>query len=198
MRYREIVEARGASGVSLEEALSGDFAALRSPAFREWFRGSKVVDPQGAPLVCYHGSFVDVQGPWRVFTHFGTAEAASHRANPDGYDLDQIDGPPRIYPVFLRITNPIWYEDDPSEDPEVGPWDALDNLMATVTIDPAEVQAIKAMWRTPSEQTERLAQLFERHGHDGLAYRNRVEDAGSVSWVVFRDDQVWSAFSTGR
>lgn len=44
-----------------------------SPAFRKWFRDSKVVGPDGKPLVVYHGA----QRPDRIGTRFRSSRATS-------------------------------------------------------------------------------------------------------------------------
>ena len=55
-----------------------------SPAFKAWFGQSKVVDKEGRPQVCYHGTsarfdeFKGKRGSHLGF-HFGTAEAANER-----------------------------------------------------------------------------------------------------------------------
>ena len=38
-----------------------EFVPVLNQAFKNWFADSKVVDENGQPLVCYHGSTVDIE-----------------------------------------------------------------------------------------------------------------------------------------
>jgi len=78
-------------------------------AFKRWFRGSKVVDEQGRPLVVYHGTRSDVEiTAFRdsfddgIFFTSDPEYANQYTDRPDG-------GQGAIYPVYLSIQNPyIW------------------------------------------------------------------------------------------
>jgi hypothetical protein len=89
-----------------------------NPAFQAWFKGSKVVDKQGQPLVCYHGTFRD----FATFKHhaFGSAGSGFNRlgfwfdVSPDtanyfaGYHPET--GPAtgaNVKPCFLSIKRPL-------------------------------------------------------------------------------------------
>ena len=101
--------------------------------FKKWFKGSKVVDEQGNPLVVYHGTGVeenfaefDTSGSKKTFASagFGAIEfiGSSFSANPDvaesfitsrkgskiAIKTDERDLPSggRIIPVYLAIKNP--------------------------------------------------------------------------------------------
>jgi GNAT superfamily N-acetyltransferase len=107
-----------------------------NPNFRKWFDGSKVVDAQGQPLRCYHGTRsgedfeeFSVEGP--PYDASGEPLASGSGADPTAYlgahfaQEPRIAGQfampgakdwqkyrydenqsPRIIPVYLRITNP--------------------------------------------------------------------------------------------
>jgi hypothetical protein len=81
-----------------------------------WMGNSKVVDDNGEPLPVYHGTssedeFTELQG----MSHFGTLDAAEQFV-PSSLP----DSPKRIYPVYLRIENPLEIEDsgEPHDDYE--------------------------------------------------------------------------------
>lgn len=114
-------------------------SVIDSPRFKRWFSGSKVVDEDGNPLICYHGT-VSWKGQfkqWRPFTHFGTSRASTD-AIMRRYD-DIIGKNPitpyrsRIYPVFLSIKNPISMDDD--EDLQHGPDQYQMELKTQLLID---------------------------------------------------------------
>jgi ADP-Ribosyltransferase in polyvalent proteins len=93
-----------------------------SPEFTAWFGDSKVVDENGQPLVVYHGtrggpdieSFATRMEKWSgagllsVGVHFGTAPAANERLTQRAGVRPAGD---RVYPVYLRLENPVRVDD---------------------------------------------------------------------------------------
>ena len=90
----------------------------KSPEFKKWFDGSKVVDGNGNPLICYHGTKNDFHtfdlerhGTAHDFGWFGkgfyftsdSKQAAIYAQNDKGYVFKQQG---HIIPVYLKITNP--------------------------------------------------------------------------------------------
>jgi hypothetical protein len=89
--------------------------------FVSWFSNSRVCDPSGKPLVCYHGTFSDFD----TFAHtkdlgLGGAGSGFNRLGfwfdtdprtPNWFaGYDERSGPSRggnVLPVYLRITNPL-------------------------------------------------------------------------------------------
>ena len=47
-------------------------------------------------------------------------------------------------------------------------------------------------------KTQRLIRFFEQDGYDGIVYYNEHEDVGSSSYIIFRKEQVFPAFSTEK
>ena len=87
----------------IDKNIARDFAvAEQSPRkdFHDWFKHSIVKTEEGAPLAVFHGTST-VFDPEDMFalSHFGTARAAHYR-------LRDI-GTPVVYPVFLRLENPL-------------------------------------------------------------------------------------------
>lgn len=85
-----------------------------TPAFRDWFRDSKVVDDQGRPLVVYHGTnknISEIKSPGRG------KPAGWFAANPELANLFTGGGRQNmgkggkkggvVYPVYLSLQNPV-------------------------------------------------------------------------------------------
>lgn len=80
-----------------------------TPAFKNWFGKSKVVDQDGKPLVVYHGSSAD----FTVFSHrFGYRNGAaegrgfyftSDKNKAEGYKTDNG----KLFEVYLRLQKPL-------------------------------------------------------------------------------------------
>ena len=70
-----------------------------STAFDSWFKGSKIVDSKGKPLVCYHGTtqeFNQLHIPEHGVAYFTPAKGYSY-----------IERSPNVYPVYLAIKKPF-------------------------------------------------------------------------------------------
>lgn len=91
---------------------------VRTTAFKAWFgdwefnadQASKVVDDNGEPLVCYHGSY-------QQFEAFNLSTTSNNTGNDGHYgagayfSIDQLEAETYgscIYPVFLSISNPVY------------------------------------------------------------------------------------------
>jgi len=115
-------------GLSLQ---SSDYIPqTHTPAFRQWFGQSKVVDEAGLPLVVYHGTGSDFSvfkpseggtlGGGMYFTSSPekASEFAQHKAAPDivdtddgGFELVETDQSAAVMPVYLKMENPIYARD---------------------------------------------------------------------------------------
>lgn len=89
-----------------------------TPAFRNWFGNSKVVDENGAPRVMYHGTASDITKfyPNQFFTF--SPKAATTYALKEQYEQDtRFDGESdeiqgaNILPVYIKAENIAQYED---------------------------------------------------------------------------------------
>lgn len=83
----------------------------RTPAFKRWFKGSKVVDENGEPLVVYHGTNAE-----KDFTAFDSKEASipgtyfftPHAEYAGGWaGQKRITPNARVLPTFLSLKNPL-------------------------------------------------------------------------------------------
>lgn len=104
--------------------------AISSPEFLDWFRGSKVIDDAGLPLVVYHGTgdSFDAFDPERSGRNYfstgghrgfffssrpGTASVYAEKVagaylNPDDPEAACFgDGTANIMPAYLHLQNPV-------------------------------------------------------------------------------------------
>jgi hypothetical protein len=123
----------------------------------------------GGEIKAFHGTNADVDS-FRPLTHFGSAKAAKQRLN------DKYKGNGNIIPVTLSMKNPLRVSDIEASDEasllnsiKAGKYPRLDLRTANSR---GVVEALKAA------------------GHDGLVYKNNMEDRGADSYVNLTPDQV--------
>ena len=190
-------------------------ADFKSPAFKAWFKKSKVVEPDGTPAVVYHGT--NSLGDFQVFRqnndighHFGTAKAANDRLDfrddqevdneyLGGTKMQQKFGGQRIYPVYLSIQKPF-------EMPDMGHWepnDVVEQLeeqgFITGEDDKRYRKEIMAVLTTGyrARGMEAARKLLQKLGFDGIRYQNESEDQGSTSWIALDPRQIKSIHNRG-
>ena len=184
---------------------AGTLFQTETPEFKQFFDGSKVADPEGKPLVVYHGtaSVVDKDGkPARFMSpaygdgfeefseflpnsHFGTAKAAQHRysnQSPTAYYGQHTPGL-RVYPVYLSIKNPLRVSDAAASEEA--------SLLGEIIRSQKEGKLTEIDLDTA--RNEGAYKAVEKAGYDGLVYRNLIEDPGNDSWVAFKPEQIKSA-----
>ena len=167
---------------------------VESPAFRDWFRGSKVVDANGRPLLCYHGTRGDFGDDYYPLSHFGTLGAATERLSGWGGELAPYGDDANIRPVYLRIRNP--YQTVDNDGDESYAIHVLGELLQKRKIAKPLHDRLVYNYESVPDLEEEFVQIMQGLGHDGLVYRNNWEEAGSVSWVIFDPAQVWPLFRT--
>jgi hypothetical protein len=166
-------------------------AVTQTPAFRNWFGKSRVVDEGGKPLVRYHASSNEWEGDSfrrrkpaggkaSLGYHVGTARAAEERIQPAVDELNLFSWSrhcPHTIPVYVRIENPLRLRD-------IGSWH-----------DPQWVlQALsEARVRVESVTLHAITRELKLMGYDGIVYKNNCEDVGSDSWIAFDPGQLKSA-----
>jgi hypothetical protein len=182
-------------------------ADLEVPAFKAWFRKSKVVDDLGQPAVVYHGTAA--REDFEVFRqfndighHFGTSQAANDRIVSKQRDDRYKDDPGRVYPVYLSIQKPLHLDDAGTWEPEGIARELLKNyerptrLVNQGEISPDDYNNI-AMKTDRQAKMSELVKVLKRLGYDGIRYRNSAEDPTSVSWIAFSPGQIKSTFNRG-
>jgi hypothetical protein len=176
-------------------------------AFRRWFGNSQVVNDWGEPMVVYHGTNREVR-KFNPGSHFGTARAANERIkhlNDFDHEVGRDNRSYRMYPVYLKIENPLVMPDlvsvspkdyvtypagttfIPDEDFRMLSWESIDNydlreyLLGSGHINFDEFESVD------------VYDALSSRGYDGIMYQNDIEDKGSTSWIIFDSNQVKSA-----
>lgn len=151
---------------------------IDTPAFREWFGESKVVDAEGKPLRVYHGTstpsftkFKPQRGGWSggFGMWFGSDPEIANQFAKQRF----ADQGAAVYPVYLAINNPMVYEG----------WAAF-------------TEAARATGKTDIGEMQRsLRNSLIRRGHDGVVIRGSDTDMGGSrdDWVAFKSTQIKSA-----
>lgn len=190
---------------------------LQNPKFINWFKGSKVVDKQGKPLVCFHGTS-NVFDSFKILSHFGTSLAASEFT---GSAYTWKGEPFNVTPVYLSIKNPAKIEDRTNSHKYLGidlwqlnlltydelkkcyPKDVIlyiDRIIEHCKnrdLDHTKVAIGRIMYNySPNVilDEKELLKIMKSKGYDGFYYKNLAEDKGSISWIVFDPNQVWPIY----
>lgn len=212
--FSDILGANNPNYVSLEEAVAN---------FDRWFQGSKVVDENGDPLLCYHGT------PTGGFTVFNTIEGVdkktkwqllfgSHFTNSkeqaEVYRDRKKTKNNMLYTVFLSIKNPIDLtahgEYVVVSKPVPGaeyPWpmhpeivDLLHKLMSPRTLAkyklPDSNNETYNLWNILNDMTPfKARKVIEGLGFDGIKYDARYIMGPSIpGYANERRDLSWIAF----
>jgi len=159
------------------------------PEFKRWFSGSDVSYTDGTPMPVYHASSsAEEFTQFKPLTHFGTAKAANDRIR-DGKALtsdhyaDHANAH-RIYPVYLRIKNPLIINDGQYLNHT---WTTIADMLC-YDLKPKKLRISaeeRASIFTAKDHEGELIRILQSKGYDGLVYQNIHEDPGSLSWVVF-------------
>jgi hypothetical protein len=146
---------------------------VESKAFKSWFKGSKVVDADGKPLVVYHGTKANftsfdrkrigetgdfgVLGSGFYFTD-DIQNAENYARNAEGFDE------PRVISVYLKIQNPF----------KGGSFDST---------------------KMPTEQkAKKMRDALVKKGYDGIQYETGY---GQTWYVAFSPNQIKSTDNVG-
>lgn len=182
-----------------------------TPAFKEWFGDSKVVDSNGDPLVVYHGTNADfnIFSVSDVGIHVGTQDQANSRQSEKGSkDF-------KVMELYATIENPLRLADSPSwKDPL---WyvqksgiakhlskQMIDNIIAFQD----QLEAINLKSSDGQKQAVAMAMSINKgvsaelkaKGYDGIVYKNTHDGTslankikGEDAWIVFDPNQIKSA-----
>jgi hypothetical protein len=199
---------------------------MLEPAFREWFKDSKVVDERGLPLVVWHSNAMwntaddAVAARFNAFDfskqidlgmHFGTLSAAR-----------TVGGLCR--PFYLSLQNPLrvpdmesWVHGYPysSDLPEHAYVAGHISLKLYSTYREQEAALLESFRTAYGDKLDarplphnldrewrhrnslRLRDLLLNAGYDGVVYENEHEDAGSISWIALHPGQIKSVENDG-
>ena len=87
---------------------NGQAPITASPEFQNWFRDSKVVDEDGAPLIVFHGSNADIVA-FDADKQIGGALGSGFYFAENSQDANDFGSV--TYPVYLNIKNPLILSD---------------------------------------------------------------------------------------
>ena len=188
-----------------------DWYTTQTPTFKAWFGNSKVVDENGDPLVQYHWSpktditEFNLSG---IGSHFGTRVAAEDvnsiknvnktTVYDEEYgDFVEIQIPTEdgiLYPVFLRIENPLEIDDQGQH--RLGYYiEVIKEGFAKVGINLTEEDLAPFKYEDNNyqgERTKELSDLLKKYGFDGFKYINQTEDIGSTSYIALTKSSIKS------
>jgi hypothetical protein len=147
-------------------------------------RYAEIVVESAGRIIAYHGSLGPISGRFHAFTHFGSRAAAEQRIR-DSSQLDPAarpygmkQGDPVIYKVSLAIHKPLMIEDG---------WQNADD----------EAKGLRRLGHITDAEMARIIEgkvdavdVVKARGYDSYVYRNAWEDAGSLSYVPFTDEQI--------
>ena len=172
--------------------------------FWKWFGNSKVTNPDGSPMIVYHGTGEDFD----VFSkgdfgyHFGTKKAAVSRLRSK-----KVYGEKRIFKgVYLKIENPLimkdilkWYASAVVKELEIiGVFKKgeVDTDIKWHELTHQYGYNKTSNWNHEAANNDLKQFVIDKiisKGYDGIKYTNKIENAGSISWVVFKPSQIKSA-----
>lgn len=190
--------------------------------FSDWFFGSKATQIDGVkPLVLYHGTCDHVSG-FRPFSHFSTIDTAHAGINRSRrrsglellYGTDWNEYHPRIgdrdsrrrnfgysaghiYPVYLRITNPVkLYDTSENHSARV----LSEICMETGVISRRMAWKVAQLSTKSDNQSEIRARRLLRNalfkvGIDGIRYTLKFEAPNAEAWIILSPLQVRFALS---
>lgn len=153
--------------------------SIDSPAFKQWFKNSKIVDSEGNPLRVYHGTD-------KYFTSFRLSREGvlgkGIYLTPDpkrasGYSTDSAFGDTRtdgtnVIPLYASIKNPLVVKDDENgRNPSVA-------ALVALGVDRKKALAI-------------VEKAFEQKGNLHSQIYKRAIDQGYDGIVVYRGDELF-------
>lgn len=175
-----------------------DKASLKDD-FEQWFEGSKIVGSKGEPLVVFHGTLrtFDIS-KIDPLSHFGTVAAANMRTNinPRLLGLEACAAPKTI-PVYLNLKNPLEIPDLTDHDFNryremiwILGYNKVINEDDVIKCFGKDSEHNYFEFETGKHWTQLMVECLKGHGYDGFVYRNRMEDSGSTSYIIFDSTQV--------
>ena len=178
--------------------------STESPEFKAWFKGSKVVNENGDPLVVYHGTSKEFSefskekigsnldtGDWGKGFYFGdkpkAEEYGKRSANPEAW---------KTKPFYIDIKNPLVLSGPRKEEiltPD-HPWTSvLKKMFGKEIIDRAIEDELDIPSLIRGEiGSDKFAETLKENGYDGVI---RKYKEGSYEIIPFDPEQIKSAES---
>ena len=153
-----------------------------SPAFKKWFRDSKVVDADGKPLVVYHGTSSEVDGPF-AFRDDLIGGAHDDGFYGRGFYFAISAGEAQFYgrnvlDVYLSIQRPLELTNETGELTSLGHfldwYPKLKGIGATTPLLDASHEDVTRLMRLVDEKAE----VYRLRSGEDLGWSAQVEMAG--------------------
>ena len=192
----------GEYGSARDERVADEFAARyqraqqETPAFKNWFGESKVVDADGKPLVVYHGTDAPDFTEFRTKTGYNFGPGAYFTPEPPrAAEYARTSTGSRIYPVYVSLENPYRVTSDAT----------LQDIGYKIRKDPANAPLLKQLMdKYDARNSDILGNgeignaWLREQGYDGIIKeRQRYTENGFVPEIVevvaFKPEQVKSA-----
>lgn len=153
--------------------------------FKQFFRDSVVVNPDGSPKLMAH--YTPVGKDFTVFKiaegdigiHIGTPGQAEHMHSIKTRFIkgdDAIKG--RTIPVYLSIRKPLRLSDSG----QWTYWDIRDQMIKAIPHREADISRIASVVHSNIERTKALRDLIISEGYDAIVYTNNFETKGSAQY----------------
>lgn len=187
-------------------------AQTDTPEFAKWFGKSKVVDPQGKPLVVYHGTNKTEHGDaFTMFDSYGSnyglfGQGAYFTENPavaSSYTTKGKGSAPTVYSAFMRLSNPIDMDApaDPAAWRDAYPDLDIDSFHEGGSSNESYYRAAEAALADQEvpkyEGAEVMQEGLRRMGFDGITHigGGRVKSDGVKHrvYIAFDPEQIKSA-----
>ncbi len=160
--------------------------AQRQHNFKRWFRGSKVVDEAGEPLVMYHAS------PSGTITHIDPDKIREKSGGSRDFlsttssqrfasDWKKSSEGATVYPVYISAKNPGDFR-NPEHVTQAAAWKALDEVrQMSPSLRNATDREVKRAVATDPEK----ANLYNK------AYKDSLAIGRSGIWSFWEDPKMW-------
>lgn len=179
--------------------------------FWHWFGDSKVVDAEGKPQIVYHGTNKSQDGD--AFKMFNTYASNYGLMGIGGYFTEDPaiaseyttkgkGESPSVYPVYLKINNPIDMDEEADRDAWIDQFDGIESYHEGGSTNETWYRAAEEMLADEQipfyEGAEIMQDSLRNMGFDGITHvgGGRHIDSKGVKhrvWIAFDPEQIKSA-----
>jgi len=185
-----------------------------TPAFKRWFGNSKVVGPDGKPLVMYHGTSRSESG--EPFSKVDVYASNYGLMGMGGYFTDNPEvaseytskgrgETPTVYPVYLSIKNPMDMDGIANAEAWKNQFEGIENYHEGGNTNESWYRAAEAYMEDQQvpmyEGAEALQDAIRNMGYDGITHigGGRVKKDGVKHrvYIAFDPNQIKSIYNQG-
>lgn len=187
---------------------------INTPSFKRWFGNSKVVGPDGKPLVMYHGTSRSESG--EPFSKVDVYASNYGLMGMGGYFTDNPEvaseytskgrgETPTVYPVYLSIKNPMDMDGTANAEAWKNQFDGIENYHEGGNTNESWYRAAEAYMEDQQvpmyEGAEALQDAIRNMGYDGITHigGGRVKKDGVKHrvYIAFDPNQIKSIYNKG-